>query len=57
MHIIPEEPPSQWEGKHRLSIPADTPPARVLDSALQAIGKRYGTSTANFVAMQLEYPK
>jgi hypothetical protein len=29
----------------------------VLDSALQAIGKRYGTSTANFVAMQLEYPK
>lgn len=35
----------------------DEPPARALDRALQAIEGRFGTPTADFVAMQLEYPR
>jgi transcriptional regulator GlxA family with amidase domain len=31
-------------------------PVAALDEALGRIGARYGTRTANFVAMQLEYP-
>jgi hypothetical protein len=33
------------------------PPARALDAALHGIAARYGERTADFVAMQLEYPK
>ena len=33
------------------------PPAQALDQALQGIAGRYGTRTADFVAMQLEYPR
>jgi putative intracellular protease/amidase len=46
----------------RVGSPADLPPvasdhpARALDDALSAIAKRYGQSTADFVAMQMEYP-
>jgi transcriptional regulator GlxA family with amidase domain len=35
---------------------AGGPPAIVLDDALRAIERRYGSSTAAVVAMQLEYP-
>jgi len=33
------------------------PPATALDDALAAIAARYGRATADFVAMQLEYPR
>ena len=33
------------------------PPALALDETLRAIGARYGSRTADFVAMQLEYPR
>ena len=36
---------------------ADRPPAQALDEALHAIAARYGMRTADFVAMQLEYPR
>jgi hypothetical protein len=32
-------------------------PAKALDEALQTIAGRYGMRTADFVAMQLEYPR
>ena len=35
---------------------ADQKPAAALDNALQMISQRYGPRTADFVAMQLEYP-
>lgn len=35
---------------------ASTHPARALDAALTAIAARYGQSTSDFVAMQMEYP-
>ncbi|HET9317135.1 MAG TPA: DJ-1/PfpI family protein [Vicinamibacteria bacterium] len=46
----------------RVGSTADLPPvapahpARALDTALVAIANRYGASTADFVAMQMEYP-
>ena len=36
---------------------AAQPPARALDQTLSAIEVRYGRPTADFVAMQLEYPR
>ena len=33
------------------------PPAKALDQALSGIEARYGAPTADFVAMQLEYPR
>jgi hypothetical protein len=36
---------------------ADTPPAKALDRTLRDITARYGARTADFVAMQLEYPR
>jgi hypothetical protein len=35
----------------------DQPPANALDQVLRAIEARYGMRTADFVAMQLEYPR
>jgi len=35
----------------------DQQPARALDEALYGIRARYGVRTADFVAMQLEYPR
>ena len=50
-------------GRHELAsgatLPAieDQQPAKALDQALHAIAARYGVRTADFVAMQLEYPR
>ena len=41
-------PSSEIEGR---------PPAEALDDALNSIAARYGTGTADVVAMQLEYPR
>lgn len=41
----------------RVSVPAGTAPAQVLEATLSQIGERYGTATANVVAAQLEYPR
>lgn len=41
------------------TLPAlgEAPPPQALDDALTAIGVRYGQSTSDIVAMQLEYPR
>lgn len=54
--IIPDMIASDWPAATLLSAPIDTPPAQALDQTLRAIEARYGTRTASFVAMQLEYP-
>jgi hypothetical protein len=41
----------------RMSTFPDRRPADALDDTLHAITARYGNSTANVVAMQLEYPR
>ena len=50
---------SQRTGPRRACLPAfeSVKPAEALDNALGGIAARYGTGTADFVAMQLEYPK
>jgi transcriptional regulator GlxA family with amidase domain len=57
IRIIPDRIVADQPAEDVLSAIADRQPARALDEALHAIGNRYGTRTADFVAMQLEYPR
>jgi putative intracellular protease/amidase len=57
MRLLPEQAVAQWPAEHLLPSITTQPPARALDDALQAIAGRYGMRTADFVAMQLEYPR
>jgi putative intracellular protease/amidase len=56
VRIIPDEVAADWPAAHRLPAVGGQP-ARALDGTLQAIAARYGEGTADFVAMQLEYPR
>jgi len=41
---------------HTLELQSDRPPVALFEMALQEIKQRYGSATAAFVALQLEYP-
>ncbi|MDF3837491.1 DJ-1/PfpI family protein [Cupriavidus basilensis] len=45
------------EPGHHASAPYAGPPAEALDAALGTIQARYGQATAQFVALQMEYPR
>jgi putative intracellular protease/amidase len=56
VRIVPDRIAANWAAER--SLPAiDDQPAQALDGALRGIEVRYGTRTADFVAMQLEYPR
>jgi putative intracellular protease/amidase len=55
--ILPDCVAAGWPGERLVSIPRDLPAAQVLEDTLQSIEERYGTRTADVVAMQLEYPR
>ena len=55
--IVPDEVATNWPAERQLPAVGDRPPAKALDEGLLEIDDRYGASTADFVAMQLEYPK
>ena len=57
IRIVPDQVATSWPAEHLLAPIADQPPAAALDQALHDIETRYGMQTANFVAMQLEYPR
>ena len=57
IRILPDQAAASWPTERRVPSIGGTPPAKALDEALQAIASRYGSGTADFVAMQLEYPK
>lgn len=57
IRIIPDQVAASWPAELQLPPIADRRPAEALDVALRAIAARYGMSTADFVAMQLEYPR
>jgi putative intracellular protease/amidase len=57
VRILPEQTATNWPAERLLPAVGDQPPAKALDQALEGIEARYGTSTADFVAMQLEYPR
>jgi len=55
--IFPDNLATDWPGHRELVAIGSEPPAQALDQALHEIAARYGTRTADFVAMQLEYPR
>ena len=57
LRIMPDEVAASWPAERRLPDIDASPPARALDQTLAAIEARYGMPTADFVAMQLEYPR
>lgn len=56
IRIFPDRVATSWPAEHLLPAIGARPPATALDEALHGIAARYGTRTADFVAMQLEYP-
>jgi putative intracellular protease/amidase len=57
LRILPDQVASQWPAERLLQPVGSLPPAQALDRTLQGIEARYGGGTADFVAMQLEYPR
>ena len=57
IRILPDQVAASWPAERLLPAVGDRQPARALDEALHGITARYGMRTADFVAMQLEYPK
>ncbi|MBR0826954.1 DJ-1/PfpI family protein [Bradyrhizobium manausense] len=55
--ILPDTTATDWPLQQSPPATALLPPAKALDETLRAIDFRYGARTADFVAMQLEYPR
>ena len=55
VRVLPDR--ADWPAARRLPAIGDRPPAQALDDALRGIAARHGRSTADVVAMQLEYPR
>ena len=56
IRVVPDEVATNWPAGRLLPALGDRRPAEVLDETLRAIAARYGTRTADAVALQLEYP-
>jgi putative intracellular protease/amidase len=57
LRILPDQVAASWPTERLLPAIAALQPAKALDQALHGIEARYGMPTADFVAMQLEYPR
>jgi hypothetical protein len=57
VRVLPDRGAADLPEDRRVSTFPDRRPASALDDTLHAITARYGNSTANVVAMQLEYPR
>jgi putative intracellular protease/amidase len=57
IRIVPDRVAADGAAENPLPPVGNKPPAKALDHALLGIATRYGERTANFVAMQLEYPR
>lgn len=55
--IVSQRDAAKDKADYVLSPPSARAPARTLDAALAGIAERYGGKTADFVALQLEYPR
>lgn len=55
--ILPDRIAGDWPATQTPPSAVTSPPAQALDETLRAIEARYGSRTADFVAMQLEYPR
>lgn len=57
VRILPDEAADSWAAERLAPAMGGARPARALDKTLLDISARYGARTADFVAMQLEYPR
>ena len=57
IRIFSDQVATSWPAEHLLPAIGDRQPAKALDQAIDAIAARYGPRTADFVTMQLEYPR
>jgi hypothetical protein len=57
IRVIPDHITASSPVEHLIPTIENQQPARALDEALRGIAVRYGIRTADFVAMQLEYPR
>lgn len=57
IRILPDQVATNWPAERLLPPIGDRRPVEALDQALREISARYGMPTADFVAMQLEYPR
>ena len=55
--ILPDRIAADWPAAQTPPAATGLPPVQALDQTLRAIDARYGPRTADFVAMQLEYPR
>jgi hypothetical protein len=56
--LLQPDPAAQGEGQAvKFVLPDAVKPVAMLELALQDIGRRYGEWTADFVSLQLEYPR
>jgi putative intracellular protease/amidase len=55
--VRPDQASGAWPAERLVRPAGERPPAQALDDTLAAITTRYGARTADFVAMQLEYPR
>jgi putative intracellular protease/amidase len=56
VRVRPDRVAATWPLEHSIPAIAGKKPGSALDHALNGIADRYGRHTADFVAMQLEYP-
>jgi putative intracellular protease/amidase len=57
LRMLPDQVAASWPAERLLPAIEGRRPAEALDDALRGIASRYGTGTADVVAMQLEYPR
>jgi putative intracellular protease/amidase len=57
IRVLPDRIAQSWPAEDLIPAIDAQQPVGALDQALKGISKRYGTRTANFVAVQLEYSK
>jgi putative intracellular protease/amidase len=57
LRLVPQQIAANWPAERLLPAIEGVPPAKALDQALLGIEARYDVQTADFVAMQLEYPR
>lgn len=55
--VIPDRVVGMNTASRTVELPVNVPPALMLDEALRQIGNTYGVATADFVSLQMEYPK
>jgi hypothetical protein len=57
IRVLPDRIAQSWPAEDLIPAIDAQQPVGALDQALKGISDRYGTRTANFVAVQLEYRK